>query len=78
MPRQYINHSIDELEAFVQEHLRDRPVLAEIMEELEHRSTPRAKQLLKEVKGVLAGDVNPPRRPYRSDIPENQQGMFDE
>jgi hypothetical protein len=36
------------------------------VEELEHRSTPRAKQRLKEVKGVLAGERHPPKPPLSS------------
>lgn len=63
MDRPFSEASIDELEEIFDKHLHKRPVLANLKNELEFRSTDRAKQLLVEVRGVLDGDVSVPKPP---------------
>ena len=78
MDRPYFKSSLDEIERLVQEHKHQRVVLAQIREELQHRDTHRAKQLLREVQGILDGEVRlPPRRP-RAAEPEDQIDLIDE
>jgi hypothetical protein len=72
MPRPYLNHTIDELEQIVKENKHARPALAEVKEELGHRTTARAKRLLRDVDGLLTGEVAMPKRPPRPDSPKDQ------
>ena len=78
MDRPYFKSSLDEIERLVQEHKHQRVVLAQIREELQHRDTRRAKQLLREVEGILDGEVRPPPRPSRAAKPEDQIDLIDE
>lgn len=64
MTRPYIEHGIEQLEEIVGANREKRPVLAEILEELQYRRSLRAKQLRKEVQALLdgvVGQVRPPR-----------------
>ena len=73
--RGYLKHTIDELEKEVAAN-RDRPaVLGPIRVELEHRTTPRAKQLLKEVRALVEGDI-PKSKPPRATRPADQTSLF--
>jgi hypothetical protein len=72
MSRPFSTASITELEDVFQKNRYTRPVLGELREELGFRKTPRAKQLLKEVLAVLAGDVVLPDKPIRPSKPEDQ------
>lgn len=77
MPRKYIKHSIDELEAMVVKHRHQNVILAEILEELEHRTTDRGKQLRREVRGILDGELQAPERKLRRARPEDQLKLLD-
>jgi hypothetical protein len=68
--------TIDQLEEIFEEHVHKRPVLAKLQEELEHRSTRRAKQLLTEVQGVLDGSI-PMTEPPPEDSPDYQMTLED-
>jgi hypothetical protein len=72
MHRPFFKASVDELEALLRKHQSDRFVLAQLREELGFRRTDRAKQLLREVTGLLSGQV--PTRPKlpRAAQPEDQ------
>jgi len=74
--RKYFKTPIDELEALVKENLNHRQVLGEVRDELTFRTNKRAKQLLKEVEGILAGEVRVPKPPPPPDTPENQLDML--
>lgn len=75
MSRPYLEHSIEELEGIFKENRHSRPVLAELREELLHRQTSRAKNLLRDVRALLEGEVRMPRRPPPPDDPEHQLGL---
>ena len=77
MDRPFINATIDELEALVRENQSNRVVLAQIREELKHHRRKRARQLLREVIGLLEGQVPMPPKPPRPDRPENQLSLLE-
>ncbi len=68
MTRLYIDHGIEQLEEIVSTNREKRPVLAEILEELQYRRSQRAKQLRREVRALLDGVV----RQVRQTRPEDQ------
>lgn len=70
--RPFMDATIDQLEKLVDEHKSDRVVLAQIREELKFHKRKRAKQLLREVVGLLGGEVKMPKKPPKPDDPENQ------
>jgi hypothetical protein len=72
MVRLYFDHGVEELEAIFRANLHDRQVLGEIRDELTFREAERAKQLLREVEGVLSQVIPIPKRPPKPDTPENQ------
>ena len=72
MSRPFSDESIDTLEQIFTKHRHERVVLAQLREELLFRKTNRAKQLMKEVMGVLSGDVVLPDKPVRASKPEDQ------
>lgn len=72
MSRTYSEASIKQLQVIFHENRYKRVVVAELREELGFRKTPKAKQLLKEVLAVLAGDVVLPDKPIRPSKPEDQ------
>ena len=78
MDRKYFKTPVDELEGLFKEHLNHRQVLGDIRDELTHRETTRAKQLLTEVEGVLSGDVPVPDPPPAPDRAENQLDLLGE
>jgi hypothetical protein len=53
-PRPFFRHAIEQLETVVQEHSEDRGVLGLVLQELERRSTAKARQLRGHVKRLLA------------------------
>jgi len=69
--RPYIQMSIVELENLVKERRSDMAVLGPIRVELENRTTKRARQLLREVQGLVAGEI-PQNKTSLPDVPENQ------
>ncbi len=73
--RPFINATIDELEKLFSEKKSDRAVLGRIREELTYRTTRRAKQLMREVKGVSDGEV-PVTKEVRPDRQEDQLGLL--
>ena len=78
MDRKYFKTPIDELEALFKENLNHRQVMGEIRDELTFRTNKRAKQLLREIEGVLAGEVWVPDPPPRPDKPEDQLDLLGE
>jgi hypothetical protein len=78
MDRPYFKNSVGELEQFLRRHAGDRPVLAQLKNELTFRKTDRAKQLLREVEGLLDGDVPMPPKPGKAARPEDQYRLIDD
>ena len=78
MDRKYFKTPIDELEALFKENLNHGQVLGDIQDELTHRETTRAKQLLREVEGILSGDLKVPEQPPRLDKAEDQLDLLGE
>lgn len=76
--RKYFETSVEELEKLVEENLRRRQVLGEIRDELTYRSSARARQLLKEVTGILAGDIPLPQEPPRESRPQDQIDLLED
>ena len=76
--RKYFKTSVEQLEKLVEENLSHRQVLGEIRDELTYRKSARARQLLKEVTGVLTGDIPLPEEPPRESRPEDQIDLLDE
>ena len=77
MDRPYLETTIEDLEKIVDRHKSDRVVLAQVREELGFRKRKRAKQLLREVLGLLDGEVQMPPRPPRPDSPDHQLPLVD-
>lgn len=76
MPRPYMEATIAELERLVSENRTSRTILAEIREELRFRKRERARQLLREVEGLLEGQVPMPPKPPKPDDPEDQLSLI--
>jgi hypothetical protein len=72
LSRPFSEASIKQLQGIFRENRYKRVVLGELREELGFRKTRKAKQLLKEVLAVLAGEVVLPPKPVRSSKPEDQ------
>ncbi len=72
MDRPFMDAPIEKIEEMVRDHTSNRVVLAQVREELQFRKNRRARQLLKEVQGLLDGEVPMPARPPRPDDPSNQ------
>lgn len=72
MDRPYMDASIEHIEKIVQDHKSERMVLAQVREELRFRKTRKARQLLREVLGILEGEVPVPPKPPREDTAEDQ------
>jgi hypothetical protein len=77
MDRPYMETTIEDLEKLVDKHKSDRVVLAQVREELGFRKRQRAKQLLREVQGLLGGEVKMPRKPPKPDSPDDQLPLVD-
>jgi hypothetical protein len=73
--RPFMKASIDELENMLKTHKSDHAVLGRLREELTYRTTPRAKQLQREVEGIIEGRV-PIEKRARPDQPEDQLGLL--
>lgn len=78
MKRKYLDTPIDQLETLVSENLRRRQVLGEIRDELTFRKTPRARQLLREVDGLLRGAAPMPPGPRRPESNDDQLDLMPE
>lgn len=76
MDRPYFEATIEQLEQVAKDHLHSRVVLATLREELVFRQNRRARQLLREVEGLLAGEVQMPAKPAKPNHPENQLGLI--
>ena len=76
MSRQYFHMPIEELERLVQEHRHNTALLGPIWEELTFRTTDRARQLAREVRGLLDGTVPLPAKPPRPAMPADQTTLF--
>ena len=75
--RPFMKARIDELEKVLHQHKADHAVLGRIREELTYRKTSRAKQLKREVEGLINGLVPMRRKGHRSAQPEDQLGLID-
>jgi hypothetical protein len=67
---------VDDLESFFRGNVSNLQVLGEIRGELRFRQTDRARQLLKEVEGVLAGAVPLGPKPQRADRADDQTDLL--
>jgi hypothetical protein len=74
--RPFSKASIGELEKIFETHKSDNPVLGRLREELTYRKTERAKQLRREVEGVIEGLV-PVEKRTRAARPEDQLRLLD-
>ena len=74
--RPYLDLTIDQLERLVEENRQRLAVLGPIRVELEHRTTSRAKQLLREVLALVEGKLPTPKSPPAG-RPIDQQSLFD-
>ena len=70
--RIWFHASIDELEQLVARHRLEPAVLGQVWQELTYRETERAKQLMREVLGLLEGRIPEPQQPPPPDDPGNQ------
>lgn len=77
MRRPYQDYEITELENIMAESKHRRATLAELKNELEHRTTDRAQRLLREIKGLLEGEVPTPPRSRRRGLPGEQLDLDD-
>jgi hypothetical protein len=73
--RSFIKASIQELERLLSQHKSDHAVLGRLREELTYRTTDRAKQLRREVEGVIEGLV-PVKKKTRPPQAEDQLGLL--
>lgn len=78
MDRPFFKASIEELEKLLQERGWDRFTLSRLREELTYRKKDRAKQLLREVEGLLDGSVPPREKPARTANPDDQIDLLGE
>jgi hypothetical protein len=74
--RPFMRASIKELEKLLSQHRSDHAVLGRLREELTYRTTRRAKQLRREVEGVIEGQV-PIKKEPRPAQAEDQLGLLD-
>lgn len=72
MDRPYFEASVEQLGQIVRDHSHSRVALASVREELAFRQNRRARQLLREVEGLLAGELPMPPKPPKPDSPANQ------
>lgn len=77
MARQYMQHTIEELETIMVANRTKPVVLAELLEELQFRRTDRGKQLRREVQALLDGTIPPVERKLRRARPEDQLKLLD-
>ena len=77
MDRPYMNENVETLEWLLSEHRNERFVLAQLREELAFRKTARAKQLSREVEGLLSGTVPMPPKPPQPSRPEDQLPLIE-
>ena len=76
MARIYFHTPLDELEALVREHRANSAVLRPIWEELTFRNTDRGRQLRREVRALLDGQIPQPPAPPRPDSADDQTTLF--
>lgn len=77
MPRPLKHHSIADLEKLVDEKQHEPLVLREVLDELRHRSVPRARELSRLIRGLLGGSVPVRPAPPPADSPKNQLDLLD-
>ena len=75
--RPYQRHSIDELGTELKKHRTNHQVLGELRSELTYRTTPRAKQMLREVTALIKGSITLPPTPMKPPEPNDQVVLFD-
>lgn len=76
MAREFMNHTIDELEELLKKHSSNHQVLGDLRSELTYRGTSRAKQLLREVQGLIQGVVPTPKKEMKPPDPDDQGALF--
>lgn len=77
MPRDYKDKGIEELERPVHSNANEPLVLRDILEELQHRRVPRAKQLRNEIRGYLEGEIDGPDEEPPADSAEKQMDLLE-
>ena len=75
--RPFFDSSIEQLEELLRKHTTQPIILRQVRDELQYRGTKRAKQLIREVDGVLAGAVPVRPKPVRPARPEDQLHLLD-
>lgn len=77
MDRPFFDTPVDQLEDLLRKHKSQRVILQQLRDELQYRGTKRARQLIREVDGILEGKVPvEPKRP-RPARPEDQLHLLD-
>lgn len=72
MARPHFRTPIEELEALFKANLHNLQILGEIREELTYRTSERAKQLIREIRGIEEGLMPKGPTPQRPERPEDQ------
>jgi hypothetical protein len=75
--RPFFDTPVDQLEELLQKHKAQPVILRQVRDELQYRGTKRAKQLIREVDGVLDGRVPVKPKPPRAARPEDQLHLLD-
>ena len=75
--RPFFDTPVDQLEELLQKHKTQPVILRQLRDELQYRGTKRAKQLIREVDGVLEGVVPVKSKRPRSARPEDQLHLLD-
>ena len=77
MDRPFFDTSVDQLEGVLRKHKDQRVILQQVRDELQYRGTKRAKQLIREVDGILEGTVPVHTKRPRPARPEDQLHLLD-
>jgi len=72
MSRKYFAAPIEELEVLFKANLHNLQILGELREELTYRTSERAKQLHREIRGVEEGLMPKGPKPLRPERPDDQ------
>lgn len=75
--RPYFKTPVEDLEKLFKEHIEDRQVLGDLWSELTYRKTDRAKQLRREIEGILGDEVPRPPKPPKPPSPDDQLDLIE-
>ena len=77
MDRPYFDAPVDQLEQLLRDHKTSRVVLKQVRDELQYRRTARAKQLMREIDGILDGRVPLEQKAPRPPRSDDQTSLLD-